>query len=127
MKYVIALTVVMFSIISCNKPVYKYNPDFEGQWRTVSAYDSIINETVASEIVIDGKDGAYYNSCRDTCTEHLCDCIVTQSGKAVMNSSKDQMKLGSSNYAIGIQQEPTQDANGNWSMIIDNKTFYKIQ
>ncbi len=112
-------------ITSCNKPVYKYNPDFEGTWRTESVYDSIINETVVNEIIIEGKDGAYYNSCRDTCAEKLCDCIVIQTGRAVMNNSKDQLKFGSRNYAISIQQEPKIDSNGNWSMIIDNKTFFK--
>lgn len=125
MRIAALLILMTLFIFSCNKPVVKYNPDFEGTWRTVSTYDSTLNETLVSEIILDGKEGAYYNSCRDTCGENLCDCIVVQTGKAVMNSSKDQMKFGSSNYPVSIQQEPTLDPNGNWFMIIDNKTFYK--
>jgi hypothetical protein len=125
MRYTFIFLVMTLLILSCNKPVVKYNPDFEGTWRTASTFDTTLNETLVSEIILEGKEGAYYNSCRDTCGNNLCDCIVVQTGKPVMNSTKDQMKFGTSSYPVSIQQEPTLDPNGNWFMIIDNKTFFK--
>jgi hypothetical protein len=106
--------------------VYKYNANFEGKWRTIPTFDSLVNETVTSEIVIDGADGLFNNSCRQICGDNLCDCLSQQVGKAVMNTSKTQMKIGSSAaYPITIQQEPYQDNAGNWVMKVEGLTFYK--
>jgi hypothetical protein len=119
-----SLFAVVFIIVSCNKPVYKYNSDFEGTWRTPVVYDTILNKNVVSEILIDGADGTYSNTC-DPCGVDLCDCISYQVGRAVMNTSKTQMKIGSNSYALTIQDEPSINAIGQWTMIIRNQTYYK--
>lgn len=126
-NYLTFLVLGLLLVLSnCNKPVYKYNPNFEGKWRTIPTFDSLVNVTVTSEIVIDGADGLFNNSCREVCGENLCDCLSQQVGKAVMNTSKTQMKIGSSSaYPISIEQEPYQDNSGNWVMKVEGLTFYK--
>lgn len=115
---------IVFLFTACNKPVYKYNPDFEGKWRTIPVYDSLLNTTTGSEILIDGEDGSFQNSC-NPCGADLCNCISHQIGKAVMNSSKTQMKIGSSSYPLSIDEEPNIDASGNWTMKIQGLRYYK--
>ena len=77
-----------------------------------------------SEIVIDGADGTHSNTC-DPCGADLCNCISSQVGKAVMNTSRTQMKIGSNSYALTIQQEPTLNALGQKTIIVRNQTYYK--
>jgi hypothetical protein len=77
-----------------------------------------------SEIVIDGADGTYSNTC-DSCGVDLCNCVSSQLGKAVMNMSRTQMKIGSNSYALDIQQEPTLNALGQTTIIVRNQTYYK--
>jgi hypothetical protein len=121
----LAFMLLITLVVSCNKPVYKYNANFEGTWRSLPVYDSLLNKITQSEIVIDGADGSFKNSCEPCNTNELCNCVSYQVGKAVMNSSKDQMKIGSSGYALPIDQEPTVDANGVWTMIIKGTTYYR--
>jgi len=112
-------------LVACNKPVYKYNPDFEGTWRSLVVYDTILNANKVSEIYIEGTDGWYKNTC-SPCGADLCNCISNQVGKAVMNTSKTQMKIGSSNsLVLTIQEEPNIDANGIWTMKIQGLRYYK--
>lgn len=116
---------VMVLLMGCNKPVYKYNKDFEGVWRTAEIYDSLLNKTVRSEIIIDGADGKFSNTC-DFIDNEFCNCVSSSVGKAVMNSQKTQMKIGSSNsFPLTINEEPSADANGNWTMKIQNLTYYR--
>jgi len=123
-----ALLMVVLSVTaSCNKKLSSYNPDFVGTWRTATITDTVINEIVRSEIVIQKNDGIYNNTCKDTCGERLCDCVSQQSGKAVINSTKDMIRIGSSSasYPLSIDKEPYQGNNGQWMMIIDGLTYYK--
>ena len=117
--------VIMAIISSCNKPVYKYNPDFQGTWRTVAVYDSLLDKTVQSEIVIDGSDGSFKNTCEPCNTNELCNCVSYQVGKAVMNDTKTQLKIGSNGYPLTIEQEPSVNSIGLWTMIIKGQTYYR--
>ena len=120
-----SLIALVLLVFSCNKPVYKYNSDFEGTWRSLVVYDTIINADVQSELVIDGADGSYKNTCRP-CGVDLCNCVSTYYGKAVMNSTKTQMKIGSSNlYPLTIEEEPNIDSNGVWTMKIQGLRYYR--
>lgn len=124
MRSFILLCFLSLLFVSCNKPVYKYNSEFEGTWRTLLVYDDILDTEVMSEIVIQGEDGTYKNTCRPCGTE-LCDCLNTHVGKAVMNSSRTQMRIGSSNYALRIDEEPNVDGNGLWTMKIQGLRYYR--
>lgn len=116
---------LIFLVYSCNKPVYKYNSDFEGTWRTLIVYDSLLNANTCSEIFIDGEEGSFKNTC-NPCGVDLCNCISSQAGKAVLNSSKTHMKIGSSNNLIlSIDEEPNMDANGLWTMKIRGLRYYR--
>lgn len=122
---IFSCTTLIFLMYSCNKPVYKYNSEFEGIWRTVVIYDSLLNANTCSEIFIDGEDGTFKNTC-NPCGLDLCNCVSTQAGKAVMNSSKTHMKIGSSNnMVLIIDEEPNIDANGLWTMKIRGLRYYR--
>ena len=122
---VFALTLTITLLFSsCDKPVYKYNPEFEGKWRTLVVYDTFLNSNVQSEIVIDGKDGSFMNTC-NPCGVELCDCISSQLGKAVVNSDGTQMQIGSNSYPLTINEQPNLDANGEWTMEIQGLRYYR--
>lgn len=124
MRSFIVISLLLFLFIACNKPVYKYNQDFEGTWKTELVYDEVLEANVMSEIVIDGEDGSFKNTCRP-CSAGLCDCLNTHVGKAVMNSSRTQMRIGSSNYALRIDEEPNIDSSGIWTMKIQGLRYYR--
>ncbi|MEN9998055.1 MAG: hypothetical protein RI922_1045 [Bacteroidota bacterium] len=124
--FVVNLAVLLIiSVASCNKPVYKYNADFEGTWRTLAVYDTILDKIVQSEIVIDGKDGSFKNTCESCNTNQLCNCVSFQVGKAVMNDTKTQMRIGSNGFPLTIDQEPKVNSSGVWTMIIKGQTYYR--
>jgi hypothetical protein len=113
-------------VLSCNKKLVSYNPDFIGEWRTEVINDTVIGEMVQSEIVIEKKDGLFNNTCKDVCEEHLCDCVSTHSGKPVISTDKKSMKIGTTgSYPLSIDKEPYQDASGQWIMKIQGLTYYK--
>lgn len=117
---------VFIGIGACNKKAAKYNPDFVGTWYTVAAYDSTYEDIRRSELIIEKRNGLYNYRCQDTCDTHLCDCVVQQTGRALVSFNKDKLKIGSnSSYTIRIDKEPYQDSAGNWMMQLDGLTFYK--
>jgi hypothetical protein len=115
---------VVLLLSACNKPVYKYNKNFEGKWQTALTFDDVINLSVISEIVNDGADGTFKNACQP-CSAGLCDCLNSQVGKAVMNSTRTEMKIGSSGYPLRIDEEPAIDSNGVWTMKIQGLRYYR--
>lgn len=120
----IAFSALVVVLSACNKPVYKYNPDFEGTWRTIPVFDSVLNYVSTNEILIDGANGSYKNSCA-TCETELCGCLSVQSGRAEMNDTKTQMRLGSNGVGLSIDEEPNIDVNGEWTMVIQGLRYYK--
>lgn len=126
-KYFIFISVVFLTLIACNKPVYKYNKDFEGNWLTDVVYDSTLNVNVQSQIKIEGEDGFYKGICQVCSDGTLCSCIANHTGKAVMNSSKTEMKIGTgaSSYPLEIEEEPNIGGDGKWTMKIEGLRYYK--
>ena len=117
---------LLFPQSGCNKKLSKYNPDFIGTWRTAPIQDSTINLTVRSEIVIEKRDGLFNNTCTDECGDRLCECISTQGGRAVVNTDRTRLKIGSSSStSLSIDKEPYQDSTGQWVMKIQGLTYYK--
>lgn len=128
--YILLAAIGIFTVTgSCDKLVYKYNPNFEGTWRTATAYSDLYEKTVTSEIVIDKKDGIYNYACTDVtgCAPRLCNCISQQQGKAVINTSHTQIKFGSSSgaYPVNVDTEPYQDAQGIWRMEVNGELYTK--
>lgn len=121
------MIVLFFVLFACNKPVYKYNKDFEGNWYTDRIYDTYLNDTVRSQIYIDGKKGKFNNTCLEVCAPDLCECISKEEGNAEMNSSKTQMKIGSANGSkpLIINKEPYQETDGSWKMEVNNLIYTK--
>jgi hypothetical protein len=117
---------ILTVMVCCDKFVVKYNPDFEGKWRTATYYNEDFLDTTTSELIIEGKEGSYKYGCRTVCAPDLCDCVANQGGKAVINKQHTQMKVGSTSaYPIPIDVEPYQDANGVWKMELNGEEFIK--
>jgi len=115
-------------LVCCDKYVVKYNPNYEGKWRTATYYNTDFNDTTTSELVIQGKEGSYKYACRSICAPELCECITTQGGKAVVNKQHNQMKVGSTSaFPLTIDVEPYQDANGVWKMELEGEVFTKVE
>lgn len=119
----IAFLLLLVLILSCNKYVYKYNGDFEGTWKTIPTFDSTLGGNVQSRIVIQGKEGSFLNACQP-CGTDLCNCMNEQFGKAVINMTHDQLRIGSGNYPLTIDKEPYFDDTV-WVMKIHGQTYYK--
>lgn len=122
--YISIFLLALLVLTACDKPVYKYNSDFEGTWRTDAVYDSVLQYTTMSEIIIDGADGSYKNSCA-ICGTDLCNCVSTQVGKAVVDNNHTHMRMGSNGYPLTIDEEPNIDGSGNWTMKVQGQRFYK--
>lgn len=123
-----ATVLLTLIVVCCDKYVVKYNPKFEGKWRTVTGYNENFDDTTTSMLIIDGKEGSYKYGCRTICADDLCDCVYTQAGRAVVNKQHTQMKIGSSNaYALPIDVEPYQDANGVWRLELNGEQFIKVE
>ena len=118
------LLVVLLIFFSCNKPAVEYNKEFEGVWRSIPIFSPTLNNEVMSEIVIQGEDGTFRNAC-NPCGQDLCNCLNYQAGKAVMNNSKTQLRIGSSGFALTIQEEPNLDSNGVWTMKVQDLRYYR--
>ncbi len=124
---ILIITSTLLLLFACNKPAYKYNKEFEGNWLTDRRYDSFLGDTVRSQIFIEGVNGKFNNTCLTECLPDLCGCVSAQGGKAVMNSSKTQMKIGSSSKAITltINEEPNQDELGKWQMKVNGLVYFR--
>ncbi len=127
MKTVFFAIITVALLFACNKSVVDYNKDFEGRWRSAKKYDSTAADSVQSEILIQGDDGLYHYTCSSVCSPDLCDCAVTHSGKAVVNTNKTMMKIGTSgSYPLSIDEEPNIEASsGKWTMVIHGLRYYK--
>lgn len=112
------------TLISCDKPLASYNSEFVGKWRSDVTETS--GKPTRNEIIIEGEDGIYNAFCTDTCETQLCDCIVSQTGKAVINTDKTMVKFGSANSTpLKVNQEPTLDASGTYIMEIGGVLYRK--
>ena len=58
---------LLFSLLlfsSCNvQEVEKYNPDFEGKWRTGVFYSPAASDSIRNYLIIDGKESALGIAC----------------------------------------------------------------
>jgi hypothetical protein len=126
MKKIISLILLSFLLITCNKPLTKYNSDFEGTWYSVPVFNTTYSEYVSDQFVFTGKDGSYKIDCRDTCTTNLCNCLGEIKGKSEINRQHNMIRLrGTANRTFVLEAEPYQSANGTWMMEVDGKTYIK--
>lgn len=121
------MLLMAFAFLSCNKKVASYNPDFVGHWRTDYIEDTVINATVRSEIIFDERDGIYNNTCKDECSDQLCNCSSTQSGRAVLSVDKKSIRIGSTtSLVLSVDKEPYQGADGQWFMKLGGLVYHKL-
>lgn len=123
-RYVVGLLLI---ITACNKPLLKYNSDFEGTWYSVPVYNTSYSDYVSDQFTFSGKSGRYQVDCRDTCSPDLCNCLTSITGRSEINSQRTLIRLDNSQTprTFNLDEEPYQDSNGKWFMKVDGKTYVK--
>lgn len=120
---------LIFSLLlfsSCNvQEVEKYNPDFEGKWRTGVFYSPSASDSIRNYLIIDGKESALGIACNKNV--QLGSCLVFQSGKVKINKSNMYLQIGNSvQNTRRVDVEPYLNANSEWEMVLDSLVYYKF-
>lgn len=125
MKKIFLLTAVITVLAACNKPLLKYNSDFEGTWYSEPQYNSTFGVFVSDELVFSGKEGSYQVDCKDTCTTNLCDCTGKITGTPEINKQRTIIRLNSQTpRTFNLDAQPYEQG-GSWYMEIDGKKYKK--
>lgn len=126
MKKFVFFFALALLLVTCNKPLTKYNSNFEGTWYSTPVYNTTFGTFVSDQFTFSGKDGKYKLDCKDTCAPDLCDCLGELTGKAEINKQRNMIRLrGTANRTFVLEAEPYQAANGKWMMDVDGKTYTK--
>jgi hypothetical protein len=125
MKKVFLFVTTCLLLIACNKPLLKYNSDFEGTWYSEPQYNPDLGVFVSDELVFSGKEGSYQVDCKDTCTTNLCDCTAKITGTPEINKQHTIIRLNSQTQrTFQLDAEPYEQG-GFWFMEVDGKTYKK--
>lgn len=120
---VLLLGLLLFA--SCNvQEVEKYNPDFQGKWRTGIFYSPAAGDSIRNYLIIDGKDSALGIACDKN--SQLSNCLVFQSGKVKINKSNMYLQIGNSvQNTRRVDVEPYLNSNSEWEMVLDSLVYYR--
>jgi hypothetical protein len=125
MKIGFYLLTALAILAGCNKPLLKYNSDFEGIWFSETQYNPDLQVFVSDELVFSGKNGTYQVDCKDTCTTNLCECTGKLTGVAEVNQQRTIIRLNSQTpRTFQLDAEPYEQG-GEWYMEIDGKKYKK--
>ncbi len=125
MKKTIFLATLLVVVAACNKPLLKYNSDFEGTWYSDPQYNPDLGVFVSDELVFSGKEGSYQVDCKDTCVTNLCDCTAKITGTPEINKQHTIIRLNSQTpRTFQLDAEPYEQS-GFWFMEVDGKTYKK--
>jgi hypothetical protein len=101
-----------------------YNPDFNGTWRSDVYYSPGVGDSIRNYLTVDGKNSGLGIACKKDCS--FCDCLVTQSGRAKINTSTNSLQVGGTvNQILIIEQEPFINDDGIWEMKLENVSYKK--
>ncbi|MNE39324.1 hypothetical protein D3C80_1332720 [compost metagenome] len=104
--YIIPLFLLIL-VSSCNKPLLKYNSDFEGTWYSEAQYNSVMGKF------------------QDTCAANLCVCTGKLTGKAEINQQRNKIRLNSQTPRVFVLDTEPYEQGGYWFMEVDGKTYKK--
>lgn len=125
MRKIFFLTTATLLLLACNKPLLKYNSEFEGTWYSERQYNPDLQVFVSDELVFSGKTGSYQVDCKDTCSANLCDCTAKLTGTSEINQPRTMIRLNSQTpRTFTVDAEPYEQG-GEWYMEIDGKKYHK--
>lgn len=125
MKKVFLFVTTCLLLIACNKPLLKYNSNFEGTWYSEPQYNPGLEAFVSDELVFSGKEGSYQVDCKDTCTTNLCECTAKITGTPEINKQRTIIRLNSQTQrTFQLDAEPYEQG-GFWFMKVDGKVYKK--
>jgi len=115
----------LFFLQSCQvQQLENYNPDFNGKWRSDIYYSPGVGDTIRNYLTIDGKNSGLGIACVKDCS--FCDCLVTQSGRAKINTGTNSVQVGGTvSQILIIEQEPFINEDGIWEMKLENVSYTK--
>jgi len=115
----------LFMVASCNvQQVEKYNPDFQGNWKTGVFYSPAAGDSIRNYLIIDGKDSALGIACNKN--TQLGNCLIFQTGKVKINKSTMFLQVGNSvQNTRRIDKEPYLNENSEWEMVLDSLVYYR--
>jgi len=115
-----------FAMASCNVlDVEKYNPDFNGHWRTAIFFSPAAGDSIRNYLIIDGKDSGLGIACDKN--NSLSNCLVFQTGKVKINTSNGYLQIGNSvQNTRRVDKEPYLNNNSEWEMILDSLVYSKF-
>ena len=125
MKKILLFTTACLLLLACNKPLLKYNSDFEGTWYSEPQYNNVMGKFVSDELTFSGTSGTYQIDCKDTCAVNLCDCTAKLTGKAEINQQHDKIRLNSQSQRVFTLNTEPYEQGGSWYMEVDGKTYKK--
>jgi hypothetical protein len=111
---------------SCNVlDVEKYNPDFNGHWRTAIFFSPAAGDSIRNYLIIDGKDSGLGIACDKN--NSLSNCLVFQTGKVKINTSNGYLQIGNSvQNTRRVDKEPYLNNNSEWEMVLDSLVYSKF-
>lgn len=124
-KFILPAFVLLFVFTSCNvEQIEKYNPDFEGKWRTETYNSPTVGGMVRNYIIIDGRDSGLGIACQTDC--ELCDCLVFEAGRVRIHKSTKELQVGGTvNQIMHVQEEPFINEEGIWEFIMNDLSYFK--
>ncbi|WP_133122201.1 hypothetical protein [Brumimicrobium salinarum] len=129
MKSIIYFTIGTFVLVllfSCNvQNIEKYNEDFKGEWHTKVYYSPSKSDSIRNYLTIDGQDSGFGIGCdKDEAFEG---CLFFQTGKVKFNKASNGIQVGNSVQQIQrVDREPFVNSNGEWELILDSISYFKI-
>jgi hypothetical protein len=125
MKRILLFTSISLVLFACNKPLLKYNSDFEGTWYSEAKYSPDFQVFVCDEFTFSGSSGTYQIDCRDTCGTTLCTCTGKLVGTPEINQQRTIIRLNSQTpRTFNLIKEPY-EVGGEWFMEIDGRNYKK--
>ncbi len=125
MKKYLILSLLAFALLACNKPLLEYNSEFEGTWFCDHTYFDNNGIAVTDQFVFSGTTGTYSVSCKDTCSNTLCDCLAAITGKAEINKQRTQFRLNSQTPRVFTINAEPYESGGSWYLEIDGVKYKK--
>lgn len=122
---ILVAIVLCLSVLSCNKAVIDYNPDFKGHWKT-----GVINEPgtgveVESHFIISDDHNEFGLHCKPNCFN--CECSQYVEGRALVSTDRSKLRIGQSRntYTVNITKEPYLTADSTWICELNGVNYYK--
>ena len=101
-----------------------YNEDFRGEWASSIHFSPSVGDSIQNYLTVDGNNSGLGIACKVDCP--FCDCLITQSGRAKINTSTMTIQVGGTvSQILTVEEEPFINTNGVWEMTLEGQRYFK--